>query len=173
MRLFSRTRPLAADVPRYLVRLVTHTPPANDPRRATTAPSGWSRALDQATLAALACQLRPPTPCTSSTSWIRRAGNAAAPTDRAAPAEGTRRLGLAHRRAGHRPGNARCAQRHSGAARAPERRRVQVNALLDTSVLVATFYGDHEHHTPSLEPEDIAACLRFASRRIDHPIVAA
>ncbi len=26
---------------------------------------------------------------------------------------------------------------------------------------------------PDLEPEDIAACLRFASRRLDHPIVTA
>lgn len=26
---------------------------------------------------------------------------------------------------------------------------------------------------PDLEIEDIAACLRFASRRLDHPIVAA
>ena len=26
---------------------------------------------------------------------------------------------------------------------------------------------------PDLEREDVAACLRFASRRIDHPIVAA
>jgi len=26
---------------------------------------------------------------------------------------------------------------------------------------------------PDLEPEDIAACLRLASRRLDHPIVAA
>jgi uncharacterized protein (DUF433 family) len=26
---------------------------------------------------------------------------------------------------------------------------------------------------PDLEPEDISACLRFASRRLDHPIVAA
>ena len=26
---------------------------------------------------------------------------------------------------------------------------------------------------PDLEPDDIAACLRFASRRLDHPIVAA
>jgi uncharacterized protein (DUF433 family) len=26
---------------------------------------------------------------------------------------------------------------------------------------------------PDLEHEDVAACLRFASRRIDHPIVAA
>jgi uncharacterized protein (DUF433 family) len=26
---------------------------------------------------------------------------------------------------------------------------------------------------PDLEPEDITACLRFASRRLDHPIVAA
>ncbi|GMV22056.1 MAG: hypothetical protein AMXMBFR57_20050 [Acidimicrobiia bacterium] len=26
---------------------------------------------------------------------------------------------------------------------------------------------------PDLEADDIAACLRFASRRIDHPIVAA
>jgi len=26
---------------------------------------------------------------------------------------------------------------------------------------------------PDLEPEDIYACLRFASRRLDHPVVAA
>ncbi len=26
---------------------------------------------------------------------------------------------------------------------------------------------------PDLESEDIAACLRFASRRLDHPVVAA
>ena len=26
---------------------------------------------------------------------------------------------------------------------------------------------------PDLEPEDILACLRFASRRLDHPVVAA
>ena len=26
---------------------------------------------------------------------------------------------------------------------------------------------------PDLEPEDIAACLRFASKRLDHPILAA
>jgi uncharacterized protein (DUF433 family) len=26
---------------------------------------------------------------------------------------------------------------------------------------------------PDLEPADIAACLRFASRRLDHPVVAA
>jgi uncharacterized protein (DUF433 family) len=26
---------------------------------------------------------------------------------------------------------------------------------------------------PDLEREDITACLRFASRRVDHPIVAA
>ncbi len=26
---------------------------------------------------------------------------------------------------------------------------------------------------PDLEPKDISACLRFASRRIDHPVVAA
>ena len=25
---------------------------------------------------------------------------------------------------------------------------------------------------PDLEPEDIKACLRFASRRIDHPVVS-
>jgi uncharacterized protein (DUF433 family) len=25
---------------------------------------------------------------------------------------------------------------------------------------------------PDLEPEDIIACLRFASRRLDHPVVA-
>jgi uncharacterized protein (DUF433 family) len=26
---------------------------------------------------------------------------------------------------------------------------------------------------PDLEPEDVAACLRFASRRLDHPVLAA
>jgi uncharacterized protein (DUF433 family) len=26
---------------------------------------------------------------------------------------------------------------------------------------------------PDLEPEDIIACLQFASRRLDHPVVAA
>ena len=26
---------------------------------------------------------------------------------------------------------------------------------------------------PDLEPEDVAACLRYASRRLDHPILAA
>ena len=26
---------------------------------------------------------------------------------------------------------------------------------------------------PDLEPDDVLACLRFASRRIDHPVVAA
>lgn len=26
---------------------------------------------------------------------------------------------------------------------------------------------------PDLEPEDLDACLRFASRRIDHPVVVA
>ncbi|MBI3247047.1 MAG: DUF433 domain-containing protein [Deltaproteobacteria bacterium] len=26
---------------------------------------------------------------------------------------------------------------------------------------------------PDLEPEDIMACLRFASRRLDHPVIAA
>ena len=26
---------------------------------------------------------------------------------------------------------------------------------------------------PDLEPEDIAACLRFASQRIDHPMITA
>ncbi|NOT56859.1 MAG: DUF433 domain-containing protein [Deltaproteobacteria bacterium] len=26
---------------------------------------------------------------------------------------------------------------------------------------------------PDLEPQDIAACLRFASQRLDHPVIAA
>jgi uncharacterized protein (DUF433 family) len=26
---------------------------------------------------------------------------------------------------------------------------------------------------PDLEPEDVTACLRFASRRLDHPVIAA
>jgi predicted nucleic acid-binding protein len=34
-----------------------------------------------------------------------------------------------------------------------------VKAFLDTSVLVATFYGDHEHHAPSLD-----VFLRFGKK---------
>ena len=37
------------------------------------------------------------------------------------------------------------------------------NGLTPTQVL---------EELPDLEPDDIAACLRFASRRIDHPVVA-
>jgi predicted nucleic acid-binding protein len=36
-----------------------------------------------------------------------------------------------------------------------------VKAFLDTSVLVATFYGDHEHHAPSLD-----VFLRFGKKDV-------
>jgi predicted nucleic acid-binding protein len=36
-----------------------------------------------------------------------------------------------------------------------------VKAFLDTSVLVATFYGDHEHHEPSIE-----LFLRYGKREV-------
>jgi uncharacterized protein (DUF433 family) len=49
--------------------------------------------------------------------------------------------------------------------------RIRVTDILDllanglTSVQVL-------EELPDLEPKDIQACLRFASRRLDHPVVA-
>ena len=50
--------------------------------------------------------------------------------------------------------------------------RIRVSDVLD---LLATGLTSQEvlEELPDLEPEDISACLRFASRRLDHPVVAA
>lgn len=50
--------------------------------------------------------------------------------------------------------------------------RIRVSDVLD---LLANGLTRAEvlEELPDLEPEDISACLRFASRRIDHPVVAA
>lgn len=50
--------------------------------------------------------------------------------------------------------------------------RIRVSDVLD---LLASGLTPQQviQELPDLEPEDVAACLRFASRRLDHPIVAA
>ena len=50
--------------------------------------------------------------------------------------------------------------------------RIRVTDVLD---LLAAGLSPAEvlDELPDLESDDIAACLRFASRRVDHPIVAA
>ena len=50
--------------------------------------------------------------------------------------------------------------------------RIRVTDVLD---LLAAGLSPEKvlEELPDLEIEDIAACLRFASRRLDHPIVAA
>ena len=50
--------------------------------------------------------------------------------------------------------------------------RIRVSDVID---LLANGLSTKEvlEELPDLEPEDISACLRFASRRVDHPIVAA
>ena len=50
--------------------------------------------------------------------------------------------------------------------------RIRVTDVLD---LLASGLSPAEvlEELPDLQPEDITACLRFASRRLDHPIVAA
>lgn len=50
--------------------------------------------------------------------------------------------------------------------------RIRVSDVLD---LLANGLG-HEQvidELPDLEPADVRACLRFASRRLDHPILVA
>ena len=50
--------------------------------------------------------------------------------------------------------------------------RIRVTDVLD--LLAAGLTAEQVvEELPDLAREDIAACLRFASRRIDHPIVAA
>lgn len=50
--------------------------------------------------------------------------------------------------------------------------RIRVSDVLD---LLATGLGIDEVLTelPDLERDDVLACLKFASRRVDHPILAA
>jgi uncharacterized protein (DUF433 family) len=50
--------------------------------------------------------------------------------------------------------------------------RIRVSDILD---LLANGLTPRQiiEELPDLESEDIAACLRFASRRLDHPVVAA
>ena len=50
--------------------------------------------------------------------------------------------------------------------------RIRVADVLD---LLADGLSPQEvlDELPDLEPADIAACLRFASRRLDHPVLAA
>jgi uncharacterized protein (DUF433 family) len=50
--------------------------------------------------------------------------------------------------------------------------RIRVSDVLDLLASSLTRAQVLEE-LPDLEPEDISACLRFASRRIDHPVVAA
>jgi uncharacterized protein (DUF433 family) len=49
--------------------------------------------------------------------------------------------------------------------------RIRVSDVLD--LLAAGLSVDHVVvELPDLEPEDVAACLRFASRRLGHPVLA-
>ena len=50
--------------------------------------------------------------------------------------------------------------------------RIRVSDVLD---LLANGIGIQEiiEELPDLEPDDIRACLRFASRRLSHPILVA
>jgi uncharacterized protein (DUF433 family) len=50
--------------------------------------------------------------------------------------------------------------------------RIRVSDVLD---LLASGLSPQQvlEELPDLEADDIAACLRFASRRVDHPIIAA
>ena len=50
--------------------------------------------------------------------------------------------------------------------------RIRVTDVLD---LLAAGLSPAEviEELPDLEPEDVSACLRLASKRLDHPIVAA
>ena len=50
--------------------------------------------------------------------------------------------------------------------------RIRVTDVLD--LLAAGLSREQVlEELPDLEPDDITACLRFASRRLDHPILAA
>jgi len=49
--------------------------------------------------------------------------------------------------------------------------RIRVSDVLDF-LAAGLSCGQVLEERPALEPEDIAACLRFASQRLDHPVVA-
>jgi uncharacterized protein (DUF433 family) len=50
--------------------------------------------------------------------------------------------------------------------------RIRVSDVLD--LLAAGLSREQVlDELPDLEPEDVAACLRFASQRLDHPVIAA
>jgi uncharacterized protein (DUF433 family) len=50
--------------------------------------------------------------------------------------------------------------------------RIRVSEVLD--LLAAGLSREQVlDELPDIEPEDIAACLRFASQRLDHPVIAA
>jgi uncharacterized protein (DUF433 family) len=50
--------------------------------------------------------------------------------------------------------------------------RIRVTDVLD--LLASGLTRDQVlEELPDLEPEDVDACLRFASRRLDHPVVVA
>jgi len=50
--------------------------------------------------------------------------------------------------------------------------RIRVSDVLD--LLAAGLTREQVlEELPDLEPEDVAACLRFASQRLDHPVIAA
>ena len=50
--------------------------------------------------------------------------------------------------------------------------RIRVSDVLD--LLAASLTREQVlEELPDLEPEDVAACLRFASQRLDHPVIAA
>jgi len=49
--------------------------------------------------------------------------------------------------------------------------RIRVSDVLD--LLAAALIRERVlEELPDLEPEDVAACLRFASQRLDHPVIA-
>jgi len=50
--------------------------------------------------------------------------------------------------------------------------RIRVTDVLDL-LAVGLTPAQVVEELPDLEPEDVTACLRFASRRLDHPILAA
>lgn len=50
--------------------------------------------------------------------------------------------------------------------------RIRVSDVLDL-LAVGLTTDQVVEELPDLEPEDVAACLRFASRRLSHPVLAA
>jgi len=50
--------------------------------------------------------------------------------------------------------------------------RIRVSDILDL-LAVGESQSEILRNYPYLEPEDIAACLRYAARRLDHPTLAA